>query len=270
MSINAIVDNVTYNGIQTISVGGKTIALEESGGTSGYTADDIVNPAGIGGDIVITFDGSARPYAFVNSAITSVVIENNCANLSMFEGCNELESIIAPKITTLTDKNNFARNCTKLTTVRLPTLRDSGSGIFDGCSSLSAIALPSVRYIFTVHFRDCTSLAVADFGPEVQFIRGEIFKGCSSLGTLILRNANGVSPLSYTNCFNGTPFASGGSGGTIYIPEVMYNHLGDGSSLDYIAASNWNTIYGYGTISWAKIEGSAYETHYADGTSVSA
>lgn len=35
MSINATVDGTTYNGVQTISVGGKTIALVETGGGSG-------------------------------------------------------------------------------------------------------------------------------------------------------------------------------------------------------------------------------------------
>ena len=66
--------------------------------------------------------------------------------------------------------------------------------------------------------------------------------------------------------FTGTPFASGGTGGTIYIPKSLYDHLDDGTSSDYKAATNWSTIDGYGTITWAKIEGTYYETHYADGT----
>lgn len=49
------------------------------------------------------------------------------------------------------------------------------------------------------------------------------------------------------------------TGGTIYIPKVLYDHLGDGTSLDYKAATNWSTVDGYGAITWAKIEGSAYE-----------
>ena len=35
MSINATVDGTTYNGVQTISVGGKSISLVETGGGSG-------------------------------------------------------------------------------------------------------------------------------------------------------------------------------------------------------------------------------------------
>ena len=49
------------------------------------------------------------------------------------------------------------------------------------------------------------------------------------------------------------------SSGTIYIQKVLYDRLGDGASLDYKAATNWSTVDGYGTITWAKIESSAYE-----------
>ena len=70
--------------------------------------------------------------------------------------------------------------------------------------------------------------------------------------------------MSHTQALAGTAFDSSGAGGDIYIPEVMYNHLGDGSSLDYKAASNWSTYEGYGKITWKKIEGSYYETHYGD------
>lgn len=58
---------------------------------------------------------------------------------------------------------------------------------------------------------------------------------------------------------NSNVFASGGTGGTIYIPKSLYDHLGDGSEYDYKAATNWSTIDSYGTITWAQIEGSEYE-----------
>ena len=71
-----------------------------------------------------------------------------------------------------------------------------------------------------------------------------------------------------SNILEGTPFASGGAGGTIYIPKSLYDHLGDGTSSDYKAATNWSTYDGYGTITWKKIEDSYYETHYVDDTSI--
>ena len=93
------------------------------------------------------------------------------------------------------------------------------------------------------------------------------FNGCLALTTLILRESV-IYTCGNVNAFTNTPFASGGAGGTIYIPKALYDHLGDGTSSDYKAATNWATINGYGTITWAKIEGSIYENAYADGTPI--
>lgn len=95
-----------------------------------------------------------------------------------------------------------------------------------------------------------------------------VFYG-TKLDTLILRQSSVVGLLNINAFTNSTEFRNGGAGGTIYIPKTLYDHLGDGSSLDYKADTNWATIDGYGTITWAKIEGGYYETHYADGTLVS-
>lgn len=97
---------------------------------------------------------------------------------------------------------------------------------------------------------------------------GNYFASCSLLNTIVIRYSSGVVTLDNTNAFNGSRFASGGAGGTIYIPKALYDHLGDGTSLDYKAATNWSTVDGYGTITWAQIEGSTYETHYVDGTTI--
>ena len=97
-------------------------------------------------------------------------------------------------------------------------------------------------------------------------VYGNTFSGCSALTTLVLRG--GKKSLQNINAFNNTPFKSGGTGGTIYIPKALYDHLGDGTSNDYKATTNWSTINGYGTITWAKIEGSVYETQYVDGTPI--
>lgn len=68
--------------------------------------------------------------------------------------------------------------------------------------------------------------------------------------TLILRKST-IFTLGNVDAFNGTPFASGGSGGTIYVPSSLIS--------EYQSASNWTTVNGYGTITWAAIEGSQYE-----------
>lgn len=120
-----------------------------------------------------------------------------------------------------------------------------------------------------------TTVAPFISNPELLILDGSFnsvgtlgWQSCPKLSTLVLRKANSPLPLPNTNCFNNTPFKSGGTGGTIYIPKVLYDHLGDGTSLDYKAATNWSTIDSYGTITWAQIEGSIYETQYADGTPI--
>lgn len=118
-------------------------------------------------------------------------------------------------------------------------------------------------------FAGCTNLTVVELGSATAGkLISRCFDTCGSLNTLILRSTS-VEVLDAANAFdNRTPFASGGTGGTIYIPKSLYDHLGDGTSSDYKAATNWSTIDGYGTITWAKIEGSQYDGYYADGTPI--
>ena len=101
-------------------------------------------------------------------------------------------------------------------------------------------------------------LQVIDMGVVAQILN-QSFNMCTALSTIIMRKSDGITTLNSTNNFASTPFKSGGTGGTIYIPEVLYNHLGDGTEYDYKSATNWSTCDGYGTITWAKIEGSQYE-----------
>lgn len=115
-------------------------------------------------------------------------------------------------------------------------------------------------------FDGCISLEKVDWSGNG--LNGGMFVKCSSLTTLILRRSSSIVSVA-SNSFNNTPFASGKTGGTIYIPKVLYDHLGDGTSLDYKSATNWSTYDGYGTITWMPIEGSIYETQYADGTPIS-
>lgn len=118
-------------------------------------------------------------------------------------------------------------------------------------------------------FSGCANLTVVELGSATAGkLISRCFSGCGSLSTLILRSTS-VKALDTTTALNdNTPFKSGGTGGTIYIPKSLYDHLGDGTANDYKAATNWATVDGYGTITWAAIEGSIYETQYADGTPI--
>lgn len=145
----------------------------------------------------------------------------------------------------------------------VPKLKIGLRGL-EGCSSLKNVVAKTLEGGNTCY--NSTSLEKVDICGN--YIGAKAFNTCSSLNVLVLRHT-GITGLQSTNAFDNTSFASGGSGGTIYIPKALYDVLGTGSSTDYKAATNWSTIDGYGTITWAIIEGSQYETAYVDGTSIS-
>lgn len=134
-------------------------------------------------------------------------------------------------------------------------------------TALTALAFPKLTAVGTQSLHSIGSTFQAlDLGDTCTTINNQGIAGNNNFDTLILRRSSGITAAGQNNILNNTKFANGGAGGTIYIPKALYDHLGDGTSLDYKAATNWSTINGYGTITWAKIEGSYYETHYADGT----
>lgn len=156
-------------------------------------------------------------------------------------------------------------DCDGLLTVFLPKVTTARGSIISNCSALKTAVIGTIGGD-TDTFRLDPALEIVDL--STGNIGGGAFNSCSSLSKLILRSS-AIQRLNNTNAFTtNTPFNSGGTGGTIYIPKALYDHLGDGSSLDYKAATNWSTIDGYGTITWAQIEGSQYEHFYADGTPI--
>ena len=177
----------------------------------------------------------------------------------------KLETAFVPRVTNI--QSSAFNGCSKLTTVDFAAATDISTYTFNNCKALARAKFPNVSTVNGMAFNECSSLSAVDFGVRVNFGGGSAFNNCSALSTLVLRGTT-LSALSNVNVFNGTPFGNGGAGGTIYIPKALYDHLGDGSALDYKAATNWSTIDGYGTITWAQIEGSIYETQYADGTPV--
>lgn len=178
---------------------------------------------------------------------------------------------------TLTDFDND--NITALASPQILRANTTVTRVFlKNCKSMSAqytlagkavvtIVLPSLETITNQSgygFSDTNALKKIDLGES--FLKsGNIVSGFFS-GTkatvIVLRNKNGVVPLANTNNFNNTPFASGGTGGTLYVPSALIS--------SYQSATNWSTILGYANNSIEAIEGSQYENYYADGTPISA
>lgn len=252
---------VTYEGSTIATVENNTKTLQTKGK---YLTDDITltDTSQSGGDpaedIKKYADGTLTEIDL--TGVTSVVQSTFCYR----QQGNALH-INAPDLTTV--KQNAFWNSTKITSGYFPMVTTIETQGFYGTRFVK-VAFPSLTtFSGNNNFNSNTALIAIDLG-QVSRLVGACLYGCSKLTTIVLRKSSTITAMTNLNALNKTPFASGGSGGTIYIPKVLYDELGTGSSLDYKAATNWSTLDSYGTITWAQIEGSYYETHYADDTEV--
>lgn len=169
------------------------------------------------------------------------------ANGFAFYGCTSLETVHAPKLT-IADNSSFNR-CSSLKNFDFSKVTNLGASSFYGCSSLKEVVLPAVNTLGTYVFHGCTSLSYVDIANKVS-IGQNVFVGCAALSTLVLRS-NTLCALTANNVFTNTPFASGGTGGTVYVPAALLDQ--------YRTATNWSTLYSAGTCNFVAIEGSEYE-----------
>lgn len=252
-------------------------------GSGGFDIDDIVNRAyanqGSNWDLVIPTATRIPPFSFSRGTMKSVsaphvkyftqYLTDSSGNGSFaFERCTNLVSVSFPELIDAGNGGYTFSNCTALTNVYMPKTTFP-TYMFEWCTALANIALgygrASRTETGTYMFYKCTSLVAVDLS-NVSKLNSNLLRN-SSASVLILRDS-ALTALASTGVFDVSAFASGGTGGTIYIPKALYDHLGDGTALDYKAATNWSTIDGYGTITWAQIEGSQYENYYADGTPI--
>lgn len=130
-----------------------------------------------------------------------------------------------------------------------PNCTELGTGAFSECTNLQEVNLLACRIVRKNSFEYCSKIALLDL-PTAATIEVYAFNGCTSLKTLILR-ASSVCALGNIYAFTNSPFASGGSGGTVYCPAVLIEQ--------YQQASNWASLYAAGTCNFVAIEGSDYE-----------
>lgn len=201
-----------------------------------------------------------------NTVVTSITINGYQSVPECFaKQATSLTSVSFPDAIGLGGNNQFY-GCTSLTSASFPNVVTSyfnyaklGNSMFRGCTSLTNVNLRNLDRAAENMFYGCSALTTLEFNA-ITYIYASAFARCSNLATLIIRS-NNVPTLTDVNAFTGTPFGSGGSGGTIYVPSDLIS--------SYQSASNWSTLHGYGTVTWTAIEGSTYETQYADGTAIS-
>ena len=132
--------------------------------------------------------------------------------------------------------------------------------LFDSSTTgARVVVFPSLESTGNYVFADQSLTEIVDLGTKMPNINTWYFSGASKMLTLIIRKASIVS-IANINSFNGTPFASGKTGGTLYVPSALIS--------SYQSATNWSTILGYANNQILPIEGSIYETQYADGTPI--
>lgn len=232
----------------------------------GLTLDGFCTLAEPNGAVVYTGTAAVGGYAFYGrSAVTSFSAPNlvNAIKNSAFGYANRLASVSFPKVKSI--ESSAFTNCTALTSVDMPLFEGFTSNyVFYNCSNLVEIRLPNCNRLYDRTFQGCSKLKRVILNankraPSTSAFGTYCFYG-TVLDTLVLGGTDdALWKLGNINAFDNTPFKSGGTGGTIYIPEALYNKLGDGSSLDYQSATNWSTLHSRGTVTWAKIEGSIYE-----------
>lgn len=243
------VNGNTYNGITHIQLakaegGGYQKFIE---GEGQWTTEGIATGAEPNGDIVLT--GTViNQYAFAGSSIVSFEAEEiTSANRRGFADCTKLETFRCPSMKT-EGCTEFFMGCTSLKNVDINSHgRYYPVSMFSGCTSLEELTL--YGDIGQNLVNGCTALKKIDM--HAGNLSGYVgLSNCPALTTLILRQET-VPTLRGVDVFNGTPFASGGTGGTIYVREALID--------SYKAAANWSTLDGYGTITWKAIEGSEYD-----------
>ncbi len=262
---------VTYKGQTLATVENQTKTLQTAGTwvEDDFTLTDVTQGGGltvadiiernITGDVVYDGTNTLPAYCFNSTKITSFTASRaSFGGGFIFTGCAQLTSISMPLNSSTSESLQWMMaNCPNLTTVELPNLRHLGESAFQNDTSLANIALPSILRAPNRCFQNCTSLVSVDLGNPDR-TNQNTFNGCTSLTNLIIRRTSSVCALTNINVFNNTPFASGGTGGTVYVPQALIS--------SYQTASNWSTILGYSTNSIQTIEGSQYENYYADGT----
>lgn len=160
----------------------------------------------------------------------------------------------------VTKLRDYAFRNSKISNGYFPDLTSIGTYVFYNAAITSgAIVLPSLTSIPN-HALRSTGASLTAVDTVASTINANCFNGCSALTKLVLRSPT-VATLVSGTAFASTPFDNGGTGGTIYVPNALKSA--------YQTETNWATLNGYGTVTWASIEGSAYENAYVDGTAIS-
>lgn len=238
---------------------------EEGGGSGGdYVASGWLDKTKPTNGAVLTYDGTTAPPTIAKRTGTFSIVMPNCTTLSSDQqfanSCSGLTGVTAPNLTTIQPTYVFAYTTSWTGAAFFPKATISGNA-FKG-SRVSVAVFNSIANANQSAFSDNPNLRAVDKIGSSSINGVSNFSNCTNLDVVVLRSTTVVA-LGNTNNFTGTPFASLKRGGTLYVPSALID--------SYKAATNWSTILAYGNGKQNKIlpiEGSIYETQYADGTPI--
>lgn len=249
--------SITQNGTTTEDVtnyASAEITVNVSGG-GGISLDGLASGTEPSGNITLPTATLLEEYAFaMKKGITGItapyvtrIKQYALMNVGETNGLS-ISDTSFPSLTTV-DSNGF-RNA-RAGTIKITSSSDilKNTRPFGDNSALTRAEFPNqTGVVGSQCFYSCSHLSILDIGKATA-ISANAFNGCP-LSALIIRSQS-VATLNDVSAFNNTPFKSGGTGGTIYVPSSLIE--------TYKASNNWSTVNGYGTITWQSIEGSIYE-----------
>jgi len=223
------------------------------------------------------FKGNTYIKSFVGNNVLSVIgdIFGTGSEPRTFAGCTNLETVSLPLITDFYHADYIFNGCTKLKTVDMnfKNFTRLGTGVFKNCPALeiSAMVFPNINSnVYGEFISENPYLEAFDFEKSGNnhgtSINANAFKNDSNLSVVVIRQTGKIITLGNISAFSGTPFASDGAGGTLYIPSSLLS--------SYESATNWSTILGYTNNQIKTIESTHTDPnapidltlYYADGT----
>lgn len=195
---NTLADNLVTKGVtashdETLeTLVPKVLEISGGGGGNGiYPVDEYGFPTG---DVVIpegvVYMGNSSYAPFKNnSQVTSISCPSTLTNISQYacNGASNLISVSGIENVTAIGTNAFSK-CYNLE-IDLPSgLKTLGQSAFLNCSKISSLQIPSITDWGTYTFQNCTSLLSVSFAENFTLttIPSNVFDGCTSLKNITL------------------------------------------------------------------------------------
>ena len=241
-------DAVIYSKIEEA----KQEIIQKIENTYGISLDDIAMK-NFEGDIVLPTATEIKNYTFAATTITDIIAPHvTSLKNGALQYCHNITELIDdnfPELTSIGDDG--IRNCQNLGLIHLPKVTTLGTRacwqVNYNHAKTGYIVFPALESIGDSAFRQVCA-DVIDLGPNFHAIPYDgLYDIGARVNAVILRSPTLVTANNRDSV---------GSIKTLYVPSALVS--------DYATASNWVTTAGSRTV--LAIEGTDYETHYADGT----